>query len=166
VDNFKIETSGFVRGFRPSVSAAYGQTLEDNPMRYMFLVSGAETGAIPPQRMIDEMERLAEQEMAAGRMISRGGLLPTAAGSARIESRRGKLKVVDGPFAETKEVLGGFAIFEFATREEALASAEHFMDLHRQYWPEWEGVCEMRPMFGFDDACPAIEGQAKLSQPA
>jgi hypothetical protein len=118
-------------------------------MRYMFLVSGVETGAAPPQRMIDEIEKLAEQETAAGRMLARGGLLPMAMGSARVESRRGKLKTTDGPFAETKEVLGGFAIFEFATREEAIASAEHFMDLHSKYWPEWEGTCEMRPMFGF-----------------
>ncbi len=118
-------------------------------MQYMFLTSGAETGLIPPQRMIDEIEQLTEREMAAGRMIARGGLMPTAMGSARLESRRGKLKLTDGPFAETKEVLGGFAIFEFATREEAIASLQSFMDLHRQHWPEWEGVCEMRPMFGF-----------------
>jgi hypothetical protein len=118
-------------------------------MRYMFLTSGAETGLVPPQRMIDEIEKLSEQEMAAGRMIARGGLAPTAMGSARLESRRGKLKLTDGPFAESKEVLGGFAIFDFATREEALASLQSFMELHREHWPEWEGVCEMRPMFGF-----------------
>ncbi len=118
-------------------------------MRYMFLTSGAEGGAPPPQRMIDEIEKLTEREMAAGRMVARGGLLPTAMGGARIESRRGKLKLTDGPFAETKEVLGGFAIFEFATREDALAAAQAFMELHREHWPEWEGVCEMRPMFGF-----------------
>lgn len=132
-------------------------------MRYMFLVSGVETGAAPPQRMIDEIEKLAEQEMAAGRMLARGGLMPTAMGGARVESRRGKLKITDGPFAETKEVLGGFAIFEFATREEALASAEHFMELHRQHWPEWEGVCEMRAMFGYDGGCPALAGQAAVT---
>lgn len=118
-------------------------------MRYMFLTSAAENGLVPPQRMIDEIEELTEREMAAGRMIARGGLLPTAMGSARMDSRRGKLKVTDGPFAETKEALGGFAIFEFATREEALASLKSFIELHRQHWPEWEGVCEMRPMFGF-----------------
>lgn len=118
-------------------------------MRYMFLVSGVETGAAPPQRMIDEIEKLSEREMAAGRLIARGGLMPTAMGGARVESRRGKLKLTDGPFAETKEVIGGFAIFEFATREEAITSAEEFMELHREHWPEWEGVCEMRPMFGF-----------------
>jgi hypothetical protein len=125
-------------------------------MRYMFLTSGAETGLVPPQRMIDEIERLTEQEMAAGRMIARGGLAPTAMGSARLESRRGKLKLTDGPFAETKEVLGGFAIFEFETREEALASLQSFMELHREHWPEWEGVCEMRPMFGFGATSAAL----------
>lgn len=125
-------------------------------MRYMFLTSGAETGAIPPQAMIDAIEKLTEQEIAAGRMIARGGLMPTALGSARIESRRGRLKLTDGPFAETKEVLGGFAIFEFATREDALAAARSFMQLHRQHWPEWEGVCEMRPMFGFGATSAAL----------
>jgi hypothetical protein len=134
-------------------------------MRYMFLTSGAETGAAPPRRMIDEIEKLIEREMAAGRMLARGGLLPTAMGSARIESRRGKLKVIDGPFAETKEVLGGFAIFEFATREEALAAAQAFMELHRQHWPAWEGVCEMRPMFGFEASHAASEAHAALTQP-
>jgi len=129
---------------------------KDQTMRYMFLTSGAETGAIPPQAMIDAIEKLTEQEMAAGRMIARGGLMPTAMGSARIESRRGKLKLTDGPFAETKEVLGGFAIFEFATREDALAAARSFMELHRQHWPEWEGVCEMRPMFGFGATSAAL----------
>jgi hypothetical protein len=125
-------------------------------MRYMFLTSGAETGLVPPQRMIDEIEKLTEIEMAAGRMLARGGLAPTAMGSARLESRRGKLKLTDGPFAETKEVLGGFAIFEFATREEALASLQSFMELHREHWPEWEGVCEMRPMFGFGATSAAL----------
>ena len=124
-------------------------------MQYMFLTSGVETGAVPPQRMIDEIEKLTEQEMAAGRMLARGGLLPTAMGSARIESRRGKLKLIDGPFAETKEVLGGFAIFEFATREEAIAAVQSFMELHSKYWPEWEGACEMRPMFGFEASAAA-----------
>lgn len=124
-------------------------------MRYMFLVSGAEGGAPPPQAMIDAVERQAEIETAAGRMLSRGGLMPTAMGSARVESRRGKVKVIDGPFAETKEVIGGYAIFEFATRDDALQAALELMELHRVHWPEWEGVCEMRPLFP-DDAPPGM----------
>jgi hypothetical protein len=117
-------------------------------MLYMCLVSGVEDGKPPPPGLMEEMDKLAERELAAGRMISRGGLLPTAMGSARIELRRGKVKVIDGPFAETKEVLGGFAIFEFATREEAITSAVQFMELHAKYAEAWEGVCEVRPMFG------------------
>ena len=112
---------------------------------------------------MEEIGKLAQQELAARRMISHGGLLPTADGAARIELKRGKLKVFDGPFTESKEVLGGFAIFEFATREEAIASAESFMDLHRRHWPEWEGVCEMRAMFDdVADGCAATEGEATL----
>lgn len=100
-------------------------------MRYMFLVSGREGGPPPPQAMIDAVEKLAEVETAAGRMIWRGGLVPTSMGGARFESRRGKVKVIDGPFAETKEVIGGVAIFEFATPEEARQSALDLLELHR-----------------------------------
>lgn len=134
-------------------------------MRYMYLVSAVEDGNPPPARLMEEMDKLAKVELAAGRMISQGGLLPTLMGSARIELRRGKVKVVDGPFTETKEVLGGFAIFEFATREEAIASGIQFMELHAKYAEGWEGVCEMRPMFddAHGDGCVASEGQAKLT---
>lgn len=133
-------------------------------MRYMYLVSAVEDGKPPPERLMEEMDKLAKQELAAGRMISQGGLLPTPMGSARIELRRGKVKVIDGPFTETKEVLGGYAIFEFATREEAIASAVRFMELHARYAQGWEGVCEMRPMFDDTHAedCASTEGLAKL----
>ena len=134
-------------------------------MRYMYLVSAVEDGKPPPERLMVEMDKLARQELVAGRMISQGGLLPTLMGSARIELRRGKVKVIDGPFTETKEVLGGYAIFEFATREEAIASAIQFMELHAKYAEGWEGVCEMRPMFDDTHAegCASTEGLAKLN---
>ncbi len=92
-------------------------------MRYMFLTSGAETGAIPPQAMIDAIEELTEREIAAGRMLARGGLMPTAMGGARMESRRGQLKLTDGPFAETKEVLGGYLVIDVPSLDEALVWA-------------------------------------------
>lgn len=132
-------------------------------MRYMFLVSAVENGKPPPQRLMEEMDKLAGQELAAGRMIGQGGLLPTVMGSARIELRRGKVKVIDGPFTETKEVLGGYAIFDFASREEAIASGVSFMELHAKYGEGWEGVCEMRPMFDDSEGgCASTEGLAKL----
>lgn len=121
-------------------------------MRYMFLViSGPETTAAPPQRLMEEMNKLIEKRTADGSLIDTGGLLPTGLGAARVALKQGKLSVTDGPFAESKEVIGGYAIFELATREEALAAAIEFMELHRLHMPGWDGVCEMRPMFGAED---------------
>ena len=57
--------------------------------------------------------------------------------------RGGKIVVTDGPFTETKEVIGGFAILSYATREEAVEGTKAFMDLHTKHWPEWEGTSEM-----------------------
>jgi hypothetical protein len=56
----------------------------------------------------------------------------------------GKLSVVDGPFVEAKEVVGGYAIFELPGKEEAVASATEFMQLHKDLFPGWEGTCEVR----------------------
>jgi hypothetical protein len=127
-------------------------------MRYMYLVvSPNEMDGPPPQRLMDEMAKLTEKRMADGSMVDSGGLLPTAMGAARITLKGGKLSVLDGPFTESKEVIGGYAIFDFATREEALASALEFMELHRLYADGWEGVCEMRPMFGAADGAQSCE---------
>lgn len=121
-------------------------------MRYMFLISSVEDGKPPPQRLFEEIDKLSRQPEVAARMVSQGGLLPMAmGGSARVELRGKKLKIMDGPFTETKEVIGGFAIFEFETHAEALASAVNFMELHRLYGEGWEGVCDMRPMFSDEE---------------
>ena len=56
----------------------------------------------------------------------------------------GKLSDVDGPFVEAKEVIGGYAIFELPGKEEAVASAVEFMQLHKDFMPGWEGTCEVR----------------------
>jgi hypothetical protein len=99
----------------------------------------------PPQRLMEEIAKLAEREIKAGAMIDTGGLMPLAVG-ARVRLAGGRVDVIDGPFAESKEVVGGYAIFEFKSREEALASAVEFMTLHKDYGEGWEGECEMRPM--------------------
>ena len=62
--------------------------------------------------------------------------------------RKRKLAVTDGPFAETKEVIGGFAIFELPDMAAAIASARDFMALHQAHMPDWEGVCEVRQVAG------------------
>ena len=56
--------------------------------------------------------------------------------------------MIDGPFTEAKEIVGGFAMFELKSKEEAVESAVQFMELHNKYWPGWEGETEIRQMFG------------------
>jgi hypothetical protein len=115
-------------------------------MRYMMIVKAAENQGFPPKELMTAMGAMSEEVRKAGAMISDGGLLPTAQG-ARVEIRGGKLTTTDGPFTEAKEVVGGFAIFELNFMKDAIESAEKFMELHRKYWPAWEGVTEIRPMF-------------------
>ena len=55
--------------------------------------------------------------------------------------------MTDGPFSETKEVIGGWAILNASTKADAIRIATEFMELHRTHWPEFEGESEVRPMF-------------------
>ena len=113
-------------------------------MRFMFIVTSAHPGTPTPELM-EAMDKLADREIKAGRMIDMGGLMPLATG-AQVRIRDGELSVIDGPFVEAKEVIGGYAIFELRNKEEALASAVEFMQLHRQHMPGWEGTCEVRAL--------------------
>ena len=114
-------------------------------MRFMCIVTSAQSGAPTPELM-QAMHKLRDREIKAGRMIDDGGLMPLAMG-ARVSVTDGRLSVVDGPFVEAKEVIGGYAIFEFQNKEEAVASAVEFMQLHKDFMPGWEGTCEVRPFF-------------------
>jgi hypothetical protein len=96
---------------------------------------------------MEAMHKLAEREIKAGRMIDSGGLMPLAMG-AQVRITDGKLSIVDGPFVEAKEVIGGYAIFELPGKEEALAAATEFMQLHKDLMPGWEGTCELRAFAG------------------
>src|ERR1700748_3818366 len=80
-------------------------------------------------------------------MIDNGGLLPVATG-ARVTVADKKLSVIDGPFVEAKEVVGGYAVFELRDKDEAVAMAKEFMQLHLEHMPEWEGACEVRALGG------------------
>jgi hypothetical protein len=91
-------------------------------MRFMFIVKSGHSGPPPPE-LVDAMHRLADRDTKAGRMLDNGGLMPLALG-AQVRISSGQLSVVDGPYAETKEVIGGYAIFELPGKDEALASAK------------------------------------------
>ena len=122
-------------------------------MRFMMLVKSAENSGPPPKALMDAIAKEAEEAAKAGMMLQSGGLAPMAM-SSRVRLSQGKLTTIDGPFAETKEVVGGFAMFEFKSKEEAVASAVKFMELHKQHWPGWNGETEVRQIFGPEDYPP------------
>jgi len=119
-------------------------------MRFMMIIKSAETSGLPPKPLLEALSKLSEEATRAGTMVGSGGLAPTATG-ARVRISQGNVVVIDGPFTETKEVIGGYAEFELTSREEAVKSAVKFMELHKQHWPGWEGECEVRQMYGPDD---------------
>jgi len=122
-------------------------------MRFMMIVKHAENQGLPPRQLMDAIAKLVEEEAKAGTMLGNGGLGPTAQG-ARVRLSGGKMTVTDGPFTETNEVIGGYAQFELKSKEAAVESAVRFMELHRKFWPGWEGETEVRQMFDPQDCAP------------
>jgi hypothetical protein len=116
-------------------------------MRFMMFVKSAENSGPPPKPLMDAMAKLTEAATKAGTMVQAGGLGPTAQ-STRVRLSRGKLNVIDGPFTEAKEVVGGFAMFELQSKEEAIEATVRFMELHKEHWPGWDGETEIRQVFG------------------
>jgi len=127
-------------------------------MRFMTLVRHAENSGPPPPALMEALEKLSEEASKGGTILEAGGLAPTAM-SNRVRLAKGKVTVIDGPFAETREVVGGFAVFEVETKQEMIDATVKFMELHREHWPGWEGETEVRQVFGPDDypphGCPA-----------
>jgi hypothetical protein len=101
-----------------------------------------------PQALMDAMGKFVGESMKRGILKDTAGLKPTSEGF-RIRLSKGKLKVSDGPFTEAKEVIGGYALVEVPSKEEALEVARQFMDLHRVHWPSFEGESEVRQLEEF-----------------
>ena len=112
-------------------------------MRFMYIVTSPQPNQYPTPALMEAIHKLADREIKAGRMLDSGGLMPVSMG-AQVKVANGKLSVVDGPFVETKELIGGYAIFELRDKEEAVAAAVEFMQLHKDHMPGWEGTCEVR----------------------
>jgi hypothetical protein len=98
-----------------------------------------------PQKLMDAMGEFVAEGFKSGTLKDTAGLLPSADGfRVRLSGKR--LTVTDGPFTESKEVVGGYALVEVPSREDALKVARDFMELHRVHWPTFEGECEVRPL--------------------
>jgi hypothetical protein len=103
-------------------------------MRFMMMVKGTkeyEAGAPPNPELMAAMGTYTEERAKAGIFLDGGGLKPSRYG-ARLQLASGKISVVDGPFAEAKEVIGGWAICELPSKEAAIEMAREFLEIHRQ----------------------------------
>jgi hypothetical protein len=116
-------------------------------MRYMMFIKHPEDyrGKTPPASLYAAMGEFVGAAQKSGAFIDGAGLQPTDAGT-RINLKGGKITMIDGPFTESKEIVGGYALMELDSREEALEYGRQFMELHRIHWPEFEGECEIRPL--------------------
>jgi hypothetical protein len=114
-------------------------------MRFLSMVRIDEnSGQRPSERLMREMGKLMEEMIQSGQLIATGGLLPTSQ-AVRMRSNRGKVSTTDGPFTETKEVVGGYAILEAANMAEAKEITRRFLEVHGD---EWNVECEVRPLAG------------------
>lgn len=109
-------------------------------MRFLSIYKSVERGVPPSQEEMTKMGKLIESGMKEGWLLATEGCLPSALG-ARVQLSRGKLTVTDGPFAEAKEVVGGFAILRTNSKEEAIELAKQFLPA------AGEGECELRQLF-------------------
>jgi hypothetical protein len=114
-------------------------------MRFLSMIRIQEnTGQVPSEQLMSDMGKLIEELTSAGRLISTAGLRPSSEG-VRVRLRRGKLSTTDGPFTETKEVIGGYAILEASSKEEAIDLTKRFLMVHGD---EWDIECEVRQLDG------------------
>jgi hypothetical protein len=116
-------------------------------MRFMTMVKSVENSGPPPKALMDAIMNLGIEASKEGVLVESGGLAPTANGG-RVRLVDGQLTVIDGPFSEAKEVIGGYAVYELASKADAMRWAQRFMELHREHWPGWEGEAEVRQIFG------------------
>jgi hypothetical protein len=120
-------------------------------MRFLSIYKTIERNTPPTPEEMASMGKLIEEGMKSGWLLSTEGCLPTSFG-ARVRRQEGKLSVTDGPFAETKEVVGGFAILKADSREEAIELTKLFLNHVGQ------GECELRQLYDAESGEPACAG--------
>jgi hypothetical protein len=116
-------------------------------MRYMLFIKHTQDyrGQTPTPALMKAMGEFVMPNIKSGKFIDAAGLMSTWRGK-KVQLRGGKVRVVDGPFTESKEIIGGYTLVEAASDEEALELARTFVELHRVHAPGMEIECEMRPL--------------------
>ena len=111
--------------------------------RFMGFVRMEEGVGTPPQALFDAMDVYIGEQAGKGHFLDGGGLFGTE-DTVNFVVRKGETTRVDGPYAEAKEVVGGWALLQYDTVEEAIAGQQEFADLHAKHWPECEMVATLR----------------------
>ncbi len=117
-------------------------------MRVLTLIKTSEQLGEPPAALFAEMEKSLPEIDATITLLDTGQLLPSAAGAALVRSSGGRSTVLDGPFTEAKELVGGYSICEVDTFEQAVEAARKFVAIHERAWPGWSGEAEVRQIAG------------------
>lgn len=104
----------------------------------------------PPAELFEAIGAFGGEMASKGVVVDQGGLAPIEQ-SPHVRVSGGQLTVTDGPFAEAKEVIGGYAMYEVNSQEEAIEYSRQFMQIHLDTWPGFEGTSVVRRVFGPDD---------------
>ena len=130
--------------------------------RYLMLITHREEyrDQTIPQGLLDEMGDFVAENQKNGVLIDTAGLAPTST-SARVRLSGRKVSVIDGPFTETKEVVGGFLLVQVPSMTDAIELATRFMDIHLRQWPEFEASVEVRPVEGEPSPATASAGASE-----
>jgi hypothetical protein len=120
-------------------------------MRFLSMIRLDETaGRVPSEQLMADMGKLMEELTRTGQLVSTAGLRPSTEGVRVRLHRGGRLTVLDGPFTETKEVIGGYAILEAQSRAEAVDLTRRFLKVHGA---DWDVECEVRQLDGPEFGC-------------
>ena len=127
-------------------------------MRFVSIYKCPERSTPPSQEEMCQMGKMIEESMKSGKLLGTEGCLPSAFG-ARVRVESGKITVSDGPFTEAKEVVGGIAILNASSKEEAIQYVKEFLEFMGQ------GECELRQLYDMETPLsPDAQGQEVAAQ--
>ena len=117
-------------------------------MRFMSMIKSDEAmpWGPPPPALYEAMGAFAQEGAVNGTLVEQGGLGSSDQG-AIVTLANGSISVLDGPFTETKELIGGYAVTEVRSKQEAVELGRRLLQIHLDNWPGWEGSCEIRQLF-------------------
>ena len=121
-------------------------------MKFMTIVKGNENAGVPPKALFDAIDKLMADQIKSGIFVDAGGLEPTSK-AARVRISGGRISVIDGPFTEAKEVIGGYWMINVRSRDEAIEWAKRCPGSDNE-------VIEIRQVQEFEDFTPEVQEAA------